>query len=132
MTQPDIPLLRKAVEWVEEQEQLLPIDREWDQEHYQMTSIHHAMVLLGGIPTQLRYLYQVAAHCGSTYCVAGYIGQMLDARYRDTTVVEGVHVAEFAMEQLRLTPIQGRSLFAANNSAADVRQIAENIAGQPL
>jgi hypothetical protein len=75
---------------------------------------------------------RVAPHCGSAYCFAGYVGQLEDARYARTDEVDGIHVGQFAQEQLGITEDQAEALFQADNTAYDIRVICEDIAGEPL
>src|SRR5215510_13907468 len=117
---PNIPLLRKAVEWVEFQETLPEIDREWDQESYHQTPYQYAMTMLvGQLPpgmlgtvTRIQQLARrVAPHCNTTYCVAGYIGAMVDPRYVHRDMVNGVHVSQVAGQALGLDVLQSHLLF---------------------
>jgi hypothetical protein len=132
MTEVNVPLLRKAVEWVETQDQLPDIDREWWQGVYVCPPISKAMFLLGEFVHNRKHYAQVAAHCGSAYCVAGYIGQMLDQRYASNDHVDGVHVSELAREALGLTEEQAGQLFAGSNTAPTIRLLAETFAGEAL
>lgn len=128
MSELNVPLLRKAVEWVEEQAALPEEQSAW----YQGTWMVNAELL--------------ERECGTAYCMAGYIGQLLDERYRESQTVDGVHVADFAGEALGLErPDAGelmggvgsmghafQPLFHASNDATDIRRIAERLAGGPL
>jgi hypothetical protein len=110
--QVNIPLLRKAVEWAEAEATKPPTRRLWWQGDYRMETA-----------------------CGTAFCIAGYVGQMLDDRYAETTFVDGTHVADFAAEALGIDAdcadgVDG--LFSSNNSIEDVRRIAEEIAGERL
>jgi hypothetical protein len=132
---PNIPLLRKSVEWVESQAALPEIDREWDQARYICQPDMRARVLIDQRSMSTDYYQLLSAlqnHCGTTYCVAGYIGQLEDERYCHHDMVNGIHVAEFAQKQLGLTEGQSQWLFSGENTAADVRRIAESIAGEAL
>jgi hypothetical protein len=141
---PDIPMLRKAVEWVEFQAALPEIDREWVQESY-LTRPHDRAVglahaaIYSRIERQLmtyNEINQVAAriepHCGTAYCVAGYIAAHVDPRYVSNDVVNGVHSSLVAIEALGITHEQAKDLFHGSNTAEKVRRIAERIAGEPL
>jgi hypothetical protein len=138
---PNIPLLRKGVEWVEWQDSLPAIDSQWRQEDYLMTEYRHALALLSDDVQELsrvlsgpvqRTASQVSAHCGTAYCFAGYIGQLLDKRYERKDTVNFVHVADFARRQLGITEHQAQLLFDGCNRAADIRRICEAIAGEKL
>ena len=135
MTDVNIPLLRKAVEWVEEQAQKPDIDREWFQPNYVCTPTPRAFLMLrqtGWDHASLENLNQVAAHCGTAYCVAGYIGMISDPRYAEAEVVDDVHVSDFATAELGITRSQAGDLFSGANTAADIRTAAERIAGEAL
>ena len=142
MTEVNVPLLRKGLEWVEWQDTLPIIDSEWNQGDYLISPTVKAFTMVAGE----RYLgnhrltmleiealtTRVAPHCGSAYCFAGYVGQLEDARYAKTDEVDGVHVGQFAQEQLGITEDQAEALFSADNTAADIRAICESIVGEPL
>jgi len=139
----NIPLLRKAVEWVEHQATLPEIDREWDQGFYVLHPLGRARIMLAEQEgraqrlthrdlEQVDHIYEVAAHCGTAFCVAGYVGQLADDRYVRSDSVGGVHVSDFAKELLGISYSDSERLFDGNNTAADVRRIAEEIAGQRL
>lgn len=142
--QPDIPMLRKAVEWVEFQAALPEIDREWVQESY-LTRPHDRALALAHAAVYNRIqrrlmayneISQVAArvepHCGTAYCVAGYVAAYVDRRYVGTDLVDGVHSSFVATQALGITHEQARDLFHGSNSAEKVRRVAERIAGEPL
>lgn len=135
---PNIPLLRKAVEWVEQEAAKPEIDREWDQSAWRRAPElrAHSLLLYSEYWESKERTDQVAAHCGTAYCVAGYVGQMLDERFKNSEVIqvegEPVHVADFAKDALGLTDEQSEWLFAGVNTAEDVRRIAEEIAGERL
>lgn len=128
-TTPDIPLLRKAVEWVEEQDKRPFDQREWDQNAWKR---------------------RPQAGCGTAYCVAGYIAEVVDGKKmvqhdcvdmdEGTTLDQRrrgfdpdlVHVSNYARWRLGLTQAQANSLFAGSNTAADIRRLAEDFAGERL
>jgi hypothetical protein len=133
----NIPLLRKAVEWVEFQASLPEIDREWYQARYIAPPDIMAMSLIevSSDTTSREYRQQLSAltnHCGTAYCVAGYVGQLASDDYKHTDQAGDVHVAEFARQELGLTNEESQRLFAGENDAAAVRRIAESIAGEAL
>lgn len=124
---PNVPLLRKAVEWVEAQDALerLGEDSEWYQGSWITTDWSNGQA------------------CGTAYCVAGHVGAFLDERFRDADWaelkgeadgdhVDYVHVSNFAQHALGLNDAQASDLFSATNSAARVRAVAERIAGEAL
>lgn len=120
----NIPLLRKAVEWVEAEAKRPATERQWYQKNWVT-------------PESRKILDDQSAlvnHCGTAYCVAGYVGQLVDPAFinSDWTADRDVHVSDVAMEALGLTSGQAGRLFHANNTAEDVRRIAEEIAGERL
>ena len=140
MTEVNIPLLRKCVEWVEEEATKPGIDRRWWQNRY----LTPPRVLAGwllqyqpgvNILNEYELLDQVETHCGTAFCVAGYVGQLYDERYQFTDCIDGEengHVSEFARDKLGLTQEQSQKLFAGENNVRDIRRIAEQFAGEPL
>jgi hypothetical protein len=106
---PDIPRLRKVVEWVEEQSALPRESREWDQ------SLWHANL-----------------SCGTVCCVAGKLAEDMGADIRDdeygSTVFDGKNPYEFGADLLGATPAETHRLFSTSNDAAAVRAAAEAIA----
>lgn len=125
----NIPLLRKAVEWVEAEaakgkdSKGLPLG-EWMQGDW-VTNKANLVTYYG---TELEQEHT----CGTAFCVAGYVGQLTEPRYAQGDTVDGVHVSDFAEKALGLTPGEAISLFSGGNSAENVRSIAERIAGEPL
>lgn len=134
MTQPNIPRLRKAVEWVEFNAELPEIDRDWMQESYIAGPVDRACRMLRSmdlVPRAER-VNVLVPHCKTAYCVAGYIGQLGDKRYERADVVNGVHVGEYARQQLGLTQHQANLLFDGSNDAPKIRRLCEEFAGEPL
>jgi hypothetical protein len=112
----DVPLLRKMVEWVEEQAQLPESVRVWD---------------------------QGAWGCGTAMCVAGkvcYDAGWTFGQYDGQIVKDGKssYAWNEAPRLLGLTPAQAQSLFIGTIAdtpaltAAAVRRVSENIAGERL
>lgn len=149
----NIPLLRKAVEWAEEQEQLDELERQWEQASWLKSKYDKAVdwmysqsaVTLGQvrvINTQ-RFLEQ-HPECGTSYCIAGYVAQLVDPAYMEDEYggqedVDGLgseaefHSSKVAQRALGLTTSQAQMLFDGDNARAyDIRHIAETIAGEPL
>lgn len=126
---PNIPLLRKMVEWVEEQAQLTE-NREW----YQAAWIV--------VPSEYSWLRDEAENwCGTAYCVAGKVALMdgwkpatfrSGMTYAVTKDGEYREVKEVAAGLLGIPGHGSHPLFRGNNTAADIRRIAEEIAGEPL
>lgn len=116
LTNLDVPLLEKAVAWVQEQEALPEEQREWNQADY-----------------------VAEMSCGMAYCVAGYVGQLLEPGYATNSVHNGVHVSRFACAQLGIPtdePASSQSfddsavydalrMFNDDNDAAAVRAVAD-------
>lgn len=132
----NVSLLRKAVEWVEEQDKLPEIDREWVQGGWVTGPWNMAYNLVyEAVPLRRHEFAELAnklePHCGTAYCVAGYIGQMHDARYAKADNVGGVPVAEYAEKLLGIEGLD-HDLFEGTNTAADIRRIAEKLAGEKL
>lgn len=108
----NVPLLRKAVEWAEA-EAARPVDEcRWDQ----TTWVSHT-------------------ECGTSYCIAGYVAQLVDPRftYHDNVIEDGEDETSASVAEKALG-LSGSMvvLFRGSNSIADVRAIAEAIAGEPL
>lgn len=114
----NIPLLRKVVEWVEEQEALSTGKRQWKQMIW----------------------FERNNWCGTRCCVAGKVALLEGwepvweenetARVEKDGEVQGV--ALVARDLLGLNSFQADRLFAARNTAADVRYYAEQLAGERL
>jgi hypothetical protein len=147
MSEVNIPLLRKAVEWVEEQDKLPEAEREWDQTTWASArftnpndpdSIYDERMLGSGDYYMSwdeiqKLAEQRGLKCGTAYCVAGWIGQQTDSAYKLSWNPPGkLPVDDFAADVLGLTAEQADELFDEDNSAADVRSIAEGIAGEKL
>ena len=124
MTEVNVPLLRKAVEWVEAQAELEVTERQWMQGAWTVPEEHRVQ--------QMNH----APGCGTAYCVAGYIGQLLNEDYAqyDWATLDGepMHVSDFAEKQLGLSGRQAYTLFEAGNSPERIRALAEEYAGGSL
>ena len=133
MNDVNIPLLRKAVEWAEAEAVKPEIDRTWIQGTWITRSWTAAYDMLEEVSNiEDHQLKAVAEHCGTAYCVAGYIGQLLDERYAIVSEVDGVHVSEFVEQALGLDECDAEALFAGGNSIEDIRILAERFAGERL
>lgn len=117
---PDIPLLRKAVEWVEhEAAKPDPLDREWDQSRWRR-------------PAAVRSA-EYGQDCGTSYCVAGYVCQVSGVQWENAyggDVVGGDHAAGRAKRLLGLRPEEATELFSAINCATTIRRVAEQVAAR--
>lgn len=115
---PNVPLLRKAVEWVEEQDQL-PEGRVWYQ---------------GAWFTR----FEGTPWCGTAMCIAGKVA--LDAGWKQrpgtgSRVIRGLEESsahEVARDLLGLRDWEAERLFSGGNDAFDIRREAERIAGERL
>jgi hypothetical protein len=129
----NIPLLRKAVEWVEEQDALATSKRKWYQGSWAQKRIDAAQENVND------------PFCHTAVCVAGKIA--LDAGwvpvwddqneamfYADRATKNGVTlpIEHIAARELGLDVEDANDLFDGNNQAADIRMIAESIAGERL
>jgi hypothetical protein len=106
----NIPLLRKAVEWVEEQDAKPEAESAWMQ-----------------AGTVIVHPERFGRTCGTAYCLAGYIAAMVTGQERPQ---EPISTAVEALGLDDAFAVQG--LFWGDNNAADIRWIAEQLAGEPL
>lgn len=128
VSRPNIPLLRKMVEWAEEQERLT-FDR--DQRQWAQAS-WFGKLYRGG---------RADEWCNTTCCIAGKVALIEgwepvfdDDGYADSVTLDGETrlVAEIAARTLGLNAHQAIDLFKSTNTARDVRIVAERIAGERL
>lgn len=136
MSEPNVPMLRKYVEWVEEQEALPEIDRTWVQRWWMTTAGSHAAMMLEMVP-MIDFKARVTAvnHCGTAYCLAGKVAMDHDPEYANVPIVNNVHCADLALNLLGLEHDRMPSrhpIFRSENTAADIRRIAEQAAGERL
>lgn len=130
MTEVNIPLLRKAVEWAEAEAQKPRELREWEQDRFFIPASNNdpnVVAVRPGLAEREREQYGKAAECGTCYCIAGYVAQVTSDAPLVYREVEGL-----AVEALGITEGQGMRLFDACNRIEDVRRIAEDIAGERL
>ena len=131
MSDVNIPLLRKAVEWAEA-EAMKPWElSEWSQGNW--------IASPSSLPGVLPSMYEVdtgraregqkkSTDCGTCYCVAGFISvQVQGIEPELASDVEGI-----AAEALGISDSLADRLFAPHNSIEAVRRIAESIAGEHL
>jgi hypothetical protein len=124
MSEVNVPLLRKAVEWAEVEAAKPERLSQWNQTWWAVESQS-----LGR-----------STECGTCYCIAGFITSLQDVQQRPNEytpddidfVRDGkpVDPAEAALEALGISHDHG--LFYAGNTIEDVRRIAEKIAGESL
>lgn len=117
-TQVNIPLLRKAVEWAEAEAAKPEWAREWDQGAWWVDA-----------------RFDTARDCKTAFCIAGWTcfadGADRDPRFT-SILADGTQVSTYAAHALGLTEVQAAALFDGGNQIADVRRIAEDIAGERL
>lgn len=107
---PDLPLLRKAVDWAGEQANLPPHQREWDQ-----------------------MVWRDVSSCDTAYCIAGYTTDvLLDMQPFLFSMVINEHgqresVATAAQLALGLTDDEANALFNQDNDITTVRAVADAI-----
>ena len=114
----NVALLRKAVDWAEEQAQLPYEQCAWDQDHFVIPG-----VVLG-------------RECGTCYCVAGYIvhtvdGQVVDrfenSSMRSTVIVRAAELLGVEYYDVWSGEDSG-ALFDGSNSIEEVRLYAAELA----
>lgn len=122
----NIPLLRKTVEWVEEQDTLSPRtnpERVWNQRTW------YESIALGDI-------FGLGWSCGTAMCFAGKVA--IEAGWEpvgQSHVKRGevlMHIDDAARLELGISENDSEYLFEGDNTAEDIRRIAENIAGERL
>lgn len=122
---PDIPLLRKAVEWAEAENAKPLAECRWFQELYRVKGD------------------SIARDCGTAYCIAGYVAEISgcqwhpelfefllpeDGEWAPPSGTVGVHSR--ARRLLGLAHEEAHDLFESGNTIEDVRRIAEQIAAR--
>lgn len=143
---PNIPLFRKAVEWVEEQEKKTE-DREWEQSAWVSAPW---LYFQEGEMDDIKW-------CETAFCVAGKIAFDLGWNVEWSTLYDGAHERpDHVMSKVITTPSGeketvyamasdiaesalggrydsgSRDLFGGSNTATDIRSIAEAICGEKL
>lgn len=126
----NIPLLRKVVEWAEAEWEKRERGEfcEWDQNDWY--TIPQWAAVRQDLPVTA---------CGTAMCIAGYVAYNADPYLRANvdrngawSNAQGKHACQIAQEELGLTDEQAEVLFRASNTIEMVREIAEEIAGEPL
>jgi hypothetical protein len=128
----NIELLRDAVEWVEWQNTLDIEKREWNQEVWfaDLDALREGSVhrLLG---PSIHLAGAQRTECGTVCCVAGYVTQKVDGidQLKNDFLYRGVMTARGrATQLLGIDNDEASVLFDSENTAEDVRRIAEEIA----
>lgn len=118
---PNIPLLRKAVEWAEAEALKDPTESEWIQDFWRTT------------PQDYTETYG-ETRCGTAYCIAGYMCQISGLSWvtSDDVLVDGepTFAGTVAARLLGLPWERARDLFQGYNTIEDVRRIANEIAAE--
>ncbi len=123
MTDVNIPLLRKAVEWVEEQDALPEETRTWYQGAYVVIE---------------RWRVADLAHdtgCGTAYCLAGYVASQVDPNLAESSAYvndDGDYVSTNLVASEILGLPYDHNLFNGGNDAETIRRLAEEYAGEKL
>lgn len=141
MNGPNIPMFRKLVEWVEEQDQFDENDREWRQESWLRDTVR-------GKKSETNFMLQNVNFCGTQVCVAGKAALLdgwtpvfttdevgvVDSWYTMVVEKDGFrsNLDEVATKALNITYEEASYLFEGDNTAKDVRRIAEEICGERL
>lgn len=146
-TEPNIPLLRKTVEWAEAEAARDWRESEWNQgmwavqpdrlSRWAMLRDRMGRFVKGGFRRQ----EQKSAECGTCFCIAGkisydaggepifdFLGQASQVKLNGETQ----YISEVARKELGIDRRQAAQLFDGNNTIKDVRRIAEKIAGERL
>jgi hypothetical protein len=144
----NVPLLRKALEWAEGEAAKPPTQSEWHQGGWRCKPHAHAMLLAeeectGEYGVNVRrwnaVTEQLTPECGASYCIAGYITMVVHhMEFDDSWHRDNEHVSTVASRLLGIEPPRCRSrpekghLFCASNSIRDLRRIAGKLAGERL
>ena len=134
MTTLNVPLIRKGVDWVLEQNALADDheNRQWDQATWATLDRN---VLKAAMAAQNRH----DPMCGTSMCLAGFVAYItgwkfhfpLDLNYEgaDRAVKDGIarDIPMIAIDELGITREQADTLFAPSNSAEDIQYYAEQI-----
>lgn len=116
MTDFNLPLLRKAIEWAESEAIKPRAESEWYQSYF----------AIGG--------EQIGRTCNTAYCVAGWIADQDGGHEIAEFSIDGTSEARVAQDLLGIASDDAwgnfgeRGLFNASNTIEDVREIAERIA----
>jgi hypothetical protein len=115
---PNLPVLRKANEWVQA-EALLPLaEREWEQSSWMITAPERKLYAVYVTKAER----EAWLKCGTAYCVAGYVASLDGpvSRTPEGVVIahDGTQVSEYAQQVLGLTGYEAEELFEGDNSAS--------------
>ena len=132
---PNIPLLRKTVEWVEAQAKLAEEKREWNQGSWYVED-----------PAIIAAKQDINDPvCGTAMCFAGKVAHDAgwipifddsngELRYASEATKGGkfAEIERIAIDELGIDIDQAEDLFSVYNDAERIRTIAEEIAGERL
>lgn len=136
MTEVNVPLLRKALEWAEAEAERPAAVREWDQSMWVSTSEDRELNIkkYSGVHGNLVALEQQRqeAGCGTCYCLAGYLVHVLDGQPLEAADNDQFSYYDAGAHVLGLSVVQAVRLFAPGNSIEGLRVLAEEFAGEKL
>lgn len=116
MSEFNLPLLRKGVEWVESENRKPKAESEWYQGYY----------AVGGL--------MIERTCGTAHCLAGFIAEQDGGHRIDALMIDGDYGGQVAIDLLGITnrdawgDDDAFGLFTAGNTVEEIREIAETIA----
>lgn len=118
MTEFNLPLLRKAVEWAESEARKPQRESEWCQRYFATSG------------------QALGRDCGTAYCIAGYVAEQAGLQV-GVYHIDGDNEAKAAQDLLGIDDHDawgdswgrdGTGLFSSGNTIEDVREIATEIA----
>ncbi|MGH3498425.1 MAG: hypothetical protein ACRDP1_13270 [Nocardioidaceae bacterium] len=122
---PDLPLLRKALEWAEAEAAKPEQEREWNQNYWRLN------------PETAAEAELPAPACGTTYCLFGWVCYLAGEEWvssasgghlADGVHLDGVDVFTRAADLLGLDSATAGRLSHFANTIDDLRRIGEEIA----
>lgn len=132
----NVPLLRKGLEWVEEQAALPVTRRRWNQGSYVvpwrrwlLSQVSAAEYHKAVFQSETGALFD----CGTACCFAGYIAQEAEPGFNELSIEDQSQSArDVAIKHLGISEWEARHLFNGDIGPAAIRSICEKIAGEPL
>ncbi len=139
----NVPLLRKAIEWVESEGAKPLEERVWDQAFWSRNASEEVENIRGFLfeygdtlgddarehhQRQLAIWEARADHCGTTMCVAGYVCDIASPEKVELKDVEATAAALLGLTR----PEASRIFFNMSDDPAEIRWIAEEISGERL
>lgn len=134
MTDVDVPLLRKAVEWAEAEAAKPAEECGWYQASYVMPVRHGdgSPVAFFGEDDSMILKSEEINGCGTAFCIAGWVYWQATGAIVLDSLGRAPDVDTFARKALGITSAQASDLFSGCNSIDRVRSVAEEIAGERL